>query len=282
MLIAGGGGQRLSELRLERRAQPQILTLRPIATGYIVAHLAIEIVVVARNPQRHALAQRQIGRAIDGVTAVLEFVTAARLETESVAGLAGDDADSAEARVLAEQGRLRPLDKFHAVDVEERGRIEPPLSEEHAIGEQRDRLFERLRASGRAHAAESQRQPVVWRAREHHAGNERDCLKQILDALCRQGIAADGLNADRHTLHGFGSLLRGNDDFADAACIFLGLRYRVLGLSSCCTKCAQRGRRIQSESKHEPSPLHARQSIVWRLSVAPIVRSESRLTSIRR
>src|SRR5258708_7631051 len=97
--------------------------LRAVMIGEVVMHPTIEIIVVRGESERDILRQRNVRGTVEGVAAVHEFVATACLEREYVSRLSGDYADGPQARVLAEQRRLRTLNEFHAINVEERGRI---------------------------------------------------------------------------------------------------------------------------------------------------------------
>ena len=217
-----------ADLEIRARLDQQLATGRPAVTlgNFLVEiddrRIAVTLVVAAVDRPGDVLADRagQLAAQDHGVeVAVAGFDEAA----EFILRLLGHDRDHTGRGVLAEQGRLRPVQHFNALDHVEVGQGSSRTRTEHAVDEHADRRLDAEVVIAVAETADDEggRRGALQLANTQR-GHHRLEIENVADLRTFDRLAAGHRHGDRHFLQGLLALGGGDDDLV-AALLGLGL-----------------------------------------------------------
>ena len=195
-----------------------------VAEGVAVGHVVDEagvLLVPAHQPQRGAVAQRNVHHAFEQITkvAVLDgagLQVVAGLKARRI-GLVGDDANAARLGVGPKQGALRPGQRLDAGDVVN-VRVEVAahcgdgllVEIDGHVGRRAKHVLAAAGDAANVDAAAARPQGDIA-----HRGQQLGEVLKVGDAEVLQFAGAEHVDADRHVLHALVPLLGGDDDFLD-------------------------------------------------------------------
>ena len=239
VLVAAGAVGRQHDLHVVGRRDQQ---LRPEGAEVLVVvailaarpgaglhrHPAIAVAVRGIHAQRRVVAQRGVERAGQpqrGVVAEGDFAVGGALE----ARLAGDHVDDAGRGVLAEQGALRPLQHLDALQLAEVAEADAVARAVDAVDHHADRGFQADVVAHRADAADARGgDGLALGAGDGQARHQDLQVLDVAHAGVLQGLLGQGGDRDRHVLHDFFALLRGDDQGVEGLGFLLRRRRGVL------------------------------------------------------
>src|SRR5690606_38478570 len=143
------------------------------------------------------------------------------LRVEFARGPLGEDIDHACRGVLAEQGALRPLQHFNALQLAEIAEADAVARAVYAVDHDADRRLQPGVVADRADAADTRRRDGFIGCGGHYQARREE--REVLDvphAGVLQELLGDRGDDDRYVLQALFALLRRDDDSFDGAARF--------------------------------------------------------------
>ena len=245
----------------ERRVDGLVFHWARVAAGERVSRETVARVVARRQtPAQRAFDDRAGDAARDRVIIVRIGIRSREAAAEIIRGRAGDDADGAAQRVVAEERALRPAQHFDARHVHD-GIVQ--VRGVHLIDAVNENADARLHAIDQSRADAANRHECAPNRIRCDVEARRQCsdFAHRIDLLTLQRVGVDGRDCHRHVLQTFFALARCDDDLFILGSVSAGvLGHRDAGRRNHCE--GRAGQKLVN-APHVSTPLWPVLSLVY-------------------